>query len=112
MKALYITAAGKTELREIPQPQIGPGEVLLRVRLVGFCGSDLNTYRGKNPMVSLPRIPGHEIAATIESAGKEVPAQWRPGMNVTLSPYANCGKCPACRNGRANTWWPGGSKDQ
>lgn len=60
--------------------------------MVGMCGSDLNTFRGNNPMVSFPRIPGHEIAATVEATGQ----------NVTLSPYTSCGACAACRRGRPN----------
>ncbi len=102
MKAFYITASGRTETREVPKPETGNEEVLLKVRMVGYCGSDLNTYRGKNPMVSLPRIPGHEVSATIEKVGQNVPANFKTGMNVTLSPYTSCGKCPSCRNGRAN----------
>ncbi|MGD0088865.1 MAG: zinc-binding alcohol dehydrogenase family protein [Planctomycetota bacterium] len=102
MKALFITETGKTEIREIPKPAPTADEVLLRVRLVGYCGSDLNTFRGKNPMVSLPRIPGHEVAATVEQAGAGVPAEIKPGLNVTFSPYTNCGRCPACLRNRPN----------
>ena len=102
MKALFITAPGKTEVRDIPKPPPAAGEVLLRVRLVGYCGSDLNTFRGKNPMVTLPRIPGHEIAATVEEAGTGVPPEFKPGTNVTLSPYTSCGTCPSCLRNRPN----------
>ena len=70
MRAFYITAQGKTEVREIAEPAMGPSDVLLRMQYVGYCGSDLNTYRGLNPMVALPRIPGHEISAVIEAAGE------------------------------------------
>ena len=83
-------------MRDVPVPEIQPDEVLLRVRLVGLCGSDLNTFRGRNPLVTLPRIPGHEVAATIERAGDAVPAEWHMGINVTLSPYTSCGRCTAC----------------
>ncbi|HCE43236.1 MAG TPA: sorbitol dehydrogenase [Lentisphaeria bacterium] len=102
MKAFYITSAGNAETRNIPRPAINDDEVLLRVQLVGYCGSDLNTFRGRNPMASLPRIPGHEVAATIEDGGDNVPGQFKQGMNVTLSPYTSCGTCPSCRNGRTN----------
>jgi threonine dehydrogenase-like Zn-dependent dehydrogenase len=102
MKALFIRKPGVIEAGEVVKPQAGQGEVLLRVRLVGLCGSDINTYRGKNPLVELPRIPGHEIAATIEATGPGVPEAFRAGTNVTLSPYSACGECPACRRGRAN----------
>jgi 2-desacetyl-2-hydroxyethyl bacteriochlorophyllide A dehydrogenase len=102
MKAFLITQAGETEIGERDRPIVGAGEVLLEVKFVGLCGSDLNTYRGKNPMVTYPRIPGHEIAATIEEAGSDVPAEWQAGVNVTLSPYTSCGECAACRRGREN----------
>jgi threonine dehydrogenase-like Zn-dependent dehydrogenase len=52
--------------------------------------------------VTYPRIPGHEIAATIEETGSAVPEQFQVGLNVTLSPYTNCGKCASCRRGRVN----------
>jgi threonine dehydrogenase-like Zn-dependent dehydrogenase len=67
-----------------------------------MCGSDLSSYRGKNPLVSYPRIPGHEISATIEAAGDGVPEEFRAGRAVTLSPYTNCGACASCRRGRPN----------
>jgi threonine dehydrogenase-like Zn-dependent dehydrogenase len=103
MKALYLDAPGAWSVRDIPAPEMGPGEVLLRVRYVGMCGTDLSTFRGKNALVEFPRIPGHEISATIERAGSDVPAHLRPGTNVTLLPYKSCGNCPSCRQGRFNT---------
>lgn len=102
MKAFLIPEAGRTEVRDIPEPNPGVSDVLLRVRTVGYCGSDLNTFRGLNPMVSYPCIPGHEVSATIEAVGAEVPGEWAPGANVTLSPYTSCGRCPSCRRGRPN----------
>lgn len=53
-------------------------------------------------MVKLPVIPGHEVGAVIEEIGPDVPAGFEKGMNVTLNPYTNCGKCASCRNGRVN----------
>ena len=102
MRAFFITAPNESGLGEIAVPKPGPEEVLLRTRIVGMCGSDLNTFRGNNPMVSYPRIPGHEIAATIEEAGPEVPGEFRSGVDVTVSPYTNCGRCASCRRGRTN----------
>ena len=55
---------------EMAEPQMGDDEVLLRMRYVGFCGSDLNTFRGGNPMVKMPVVPGHEVGAEIVSVGK------------------------------------------
>ncbi len=102
MKALQIVAPLQVELKEIEKPVCKADEVLLRIRYVGFCGSDLNTYLGRNPMVRMPVIPGHEVGAVIETVGTEVPDFLKPGMNVTVNPYTNCGKCAACRNGRVN----------
>jgi threonine dehydrogenase-like Zn-dependent dehydrogenase len=102
MNAFYITATGETGYGETPEPVVGAGEVLLAVDTVGFCGSDLNTFRGLNPMVTYPRIPGHEIGARIAAMGADVPAAWTVGQTVTCSPYTSCGRCSACRQGRFN----------
>src|SRR5688572_26091112 len=102
MRAFFITAPGECAIGEVAIPTPGPDEVLLRTRLVGLCGSDLNTFRGKNPMVTYPRIPGHEIAATIEDAGPDVPGHLHPGLDVTVSPYTSCGQCASCLRSRPN----------
>jgi threonine dehydrogenase-like Zn-dependent dehydrogenase len=102
MRAFFIEQPYETRIGEIGKPAPGPGEVLLQTRLIGMCGTDLNSYRGKNPLVSYPRIPGHEIAATIADVGGGVPEQFRAGQNVTLSPYTACGVCASCRRGRTN----------
>lgn len=102
MKAFYITEPGKTALNELHQPQPAAGEILLKTRLIGLCGTDLSTFRGKNPLVSYPRIPGHEIAATIVEAGPEVPPDYQPGVNVTVYPGTSCGVCASCKRGRTN----------
>lgn len=104
MKAIRIEQPNVCSLVDIPEPgSPGEGEVLLRVRQIGFCGSDLTSYRGLNPMVSYPRIPGHEIGATIESLGDGVPEKWTLGQNVLVSPYTSCGRCSACAAGRVNS---------
>lgn len=101
MKALVMYGPEDVRVESVPEPVRAPGEAFLRVRRVGLCGSDLSSYRGRNPLVSYPRIPGHEIAATIVA----IDANDRglaAGMDVTLSPYTSCGVCTACRNGRNN----------
>ena len=102
MKAFAITGLKETSFVDVADPVVGPGEVLLEVKYVGYCGSDLNTYRGFNPLVKLPRIPGHEISAVIAEKGAGVPGAWRVGETVTVSPYTNCGLCTSCLKGRAN----------
>ena len=87
---------------DMAEPQMGDDQVLLKMDYVGFCGSDLNTFRGGNPMVKMPVVPGHEVGATIVRVGSQVPEGLKPGMMVTVNPYTNCGKCASCRNGRVN----------
>jgi threonine dehydrogenase-like Zn-dependent dehydrogenase len=99
VKAIQIEAPGSCGVIDIPAiEQASEGEVLLRVNLVGMCGTDLTTFRGGNAMVEFPRIPGHEVAATVVSGGGDL-AQ---GTGVTISPYTSCGVCPSCRRGRVN----------
>lgn len=102
MKAVRIAAPMEMGVAEIEKPVLGAGEVLVKIRYVGFCGSDLNTYLGRNPMVRMPVVPGHEVGAVIEEVGEGVPANLEKGMVVTLNPYTNCGHCASCRNGRYN----------
>ena len=103
MKAIEITHNQELRVIDLKAPQApGPGEVLLKLHYVGFCGSDLNTFLGRNTMALNPVIPGHEIGAVIEAVGAGVPEELKPGLVVTCNPYTNCGKCAACRNRRPN----------
>ena len=102
MKAIVINHANDISQVERAEPQPQPGEVLLRVRRIGYCGSDLNAFRGLNPVMTYPRIPGHEIGATIESVTAGVPDNFKPGLAATVLPYTSCGKCSACLAGRVN----------
>lgn len=92
---------GHTDLETIADPVLTDGNVLLKVRMVGFCGSDLNSFRGLNPLVTYPRILGHEVSATVvEDRGRKSPLA--AGTNVTVLPYTSCGECASCRRGRQN----------
>ena len=102
MKAVKISSPLEMGVVDIEKPVIKADEVLLKIKYVGFCGSDLNTFRGLNPMVKMPVIPGHEVGAVIEEVGDMVPDTLKKGMVVTLNPYTNCGHCASCRNGRYN----------
>jgi len=102
MKAIVLRAPGQAVLDNVLEPQIaGDGKILLQVRKIGFCGSDLNSYRGRNPLVTYPRILGHEVAATVAELNPHHP-EWQPGTAVTVSPYTSCGQCASCRRGRPN----------
>jgi len=102
MKAVKILKPGVVNLVEIDKPKVGAEGILIKLRALGLCGSDLKTYRGQNKMVSYPRIPGHEIAGEIIQTGKNVPSEFQVGRLVTVSPYSSCGKCVACQQGRVN----------
>jgi threonine dehydrogenase-like Zn-dependent dehydrogenase len=101
MKAVFIQRPGDAVVGKVAEPGNSGEQLLLQVRMVGLCGSDLNSFRGKNPLVSFPRIPGHEVAATIVE-GSKTDARLASGVNVTMSPYTSCGKCASCRRGRPN----------
>lgn len=102
MKALVIPEEHKICVIEKEKPTLQNGEILVKIKYVGFCGSDLNTFLGKNPMVKLPVIPGHEIGAEIADIALGVPDIFKKGMSCTINPYTNCGHCSSCRNGRPN----------
>ena len=103
MKAIQISHQQELNVIEMEKPQApAQGEVLLKLHYVGFCGSDINTFMGRNTMALNPVIPGHEVGAVIEAVGAGVPDNLKPGMVVTCNPYTNCGKCASCRNRRVN----------
>jgi threonine dehydrogenase-like Zn-dependent dehydrogenase len=102
MRALFLTAIGQTEIREIAKPSIGPEEVLLKIGMVGFCGGDLNGFKGLFELQEYPNVLGHEVGGTIEEIGSQVPESFKLGNKVTVYPYLNCGKCISCRKGRRN----------
>jgi len=102
MKAVVLEGPGQAAVKEtVAKPVASDDEILLRVRMVGLCGSDLNSYRGRNPLVTFPRILGHEVAATVAEANPKYP-EWQVGTQVTLSPYTNCGRCASCLRRRPN----------
>jgi 2-desacetyl-2-hydroxyethyl bacteriochlorophyllide A dehydrogenase len=86
------------EQRKVPQP--GPGEVLVRVRRVGICGTDLHIFRGVQPYLSYPRVMGHELSGEVVEA--PAGSSLKPADPVYVVPYFSCGKCSACRKQRQN----------
>lgn len=98
MRAVSLQGPGQAEVIELREPTRGPGELLLKVEMVGLCGTDLNSFRGRNPLITFPRVIGHEIAATVIEGTTNVPA----GTRVTVSPYTSCGVCASCKSGRVN----------
>lgn len=102
VRALMIEAEGVTRFHTVEPQPLGEGLVRIGVRHVGLCGSDFNTFKGLNPLVQLPRIPGHEIGGEILDVGAGVDPAYAPGRRVIVMPYTNCGKCTSCRKGRLN----------
>lgn len=99
MRALSLTQPGKLDLITCPEPASEPDDVLLKIRRVGICGTDVHAFRGHQPYFTYPRIPGHELAATVEVPGSSglQTNEW-----VTVIPYRHCGRCLACQNGQTN----------
>lgn len=99
MKGLLLKEPKKVAVVDIPRPE-APGKVFIRVRTVGVCGSDIGAYKGINPLVSYPRILGHEIAGEVVSA--PAGSGFTAGERVVAEPYMFCGECPPCQMGRTN----------
>lgn len=96
MRAAFCSEPGRLELRDVPQPVPGQGEVLLRVRNCGVCGSDLHWYHGGFPIP--PVCPGHEISAEVAEVGASVHGL-RPGDRVAVEPLIVCRECSYCLTG-------------
>lgn len=84
---------GPLELRDLPVPEPGPGEILLRVRACGVCRTDLHLLDGEVTIARFPRVLGHQIVATVEGSGERVGVPWLAW---------SCGECEQCRRGREN----------
>ncbi len=98
MRQAAMTEPGQVEFRQVPEPEAGPGEVLLRVKRIGICGSDVHVWHGRHPFTSYPVVQGHEFSAVVESVGEGVEG-FQPGQKVTARPQIVCGECPPCRRG-------------
>ena len=101
MKAVILEAPGKIGICNIPKQKRHEGEALIHVRSVGICGSDIGAYKGTNPLVTYPRIIGHEIAGEIAEIGQNSKGL-KNGDRVIIDPYLYCGKCYPCSLGRTN----------
>ncbi|RRD66166.1 Zn-dependent oxidoreductase [Fretibacterium sp. OH1220_COT-178] len=101
MKAVYVEKPGNLKIVDLPIPKPEPGEVLVRVRAAGICGSDMHIYHGTNPLAKYPRIIGHEFAGEIAEPGTGVTGL-AEGDRVSVDPVTSCGKCYPCTIGRPN----------
>ncbi|HOR86070.1 MAG TPA: alcohol dehydrogenase catalytic domain-containing protein [Bacillota bacterium] len=101
MKAAFVTGLKETQVREIPMPEIKKDEVLLRVKTVGICGSDLHVFLGTHAFRKPPVILGHEVAGEVFKIGENV-KKFKVGDRVTLNPSVMCYSCKQCKNGLIN----------
>ena len=96
-----MTEPGKIIFREIPVPEIGDGQVLVKIMDIGVCGSDIHVYHGKHPFTKYPVTQGHEVSGEIVKCGANVEGL-TVGQKVTIEPQVYCGKCYPCRHGKYN----------
>ena len=98
VKAISCREPGHFQALEIPEPEAADGEIMLRVRRIGICGTDFHAFTGQQPYFEYPRILGHELSAeVVEGSGK-----FKAGDTVVPVPYIHCGKCPTCLSGKTN----------
>ena len=102
MKAIKFEEPWKVQCIDIEKPEPKEGRALVRVRAAGICGSDIGAFRGTNPLVSFPRIIGHEIVGEVLSIPKDNGRGIKIGDHVIVDPYLYCGKCYPCSIGRTN----------
>lgn len=96
-----MTEPGKIEFREIPVPEPGEGEVLVKIMEIGVCGSDIHVYHGTHPFTGYPITQGHEVSGLIEKLGPGV-EHLKIGQKVTIQPQVVCGECYPCAHGKYN----------
>jgi len=101
MLEAVMTRPGRIEFRDVPIPDVGPGEVRIKVSSFGICGSDIHVFHGRHPFTSYPIIQGHEFSGTIDAVGDGVNSL-EIGDRVTVEPSIVCGRCYHCRSGRYN----------
>ena len=102
MKAVQVRKAHELIIQEMEKPRIlNSTDVLVKVKRVGICGSDMHIYHGTNPLATLPRVVGHEVAGEVMEIGQGV-SGIKVGDHVVIEPISYCGKCYACRKGRQN----------
>ncbi len=101
MKAIRLRAPKNIGVEEVAQTPRTENQISIKVHSLGICGSDVGAYLGVNPLVSYPRIIGHEVAGEIIAAGTGE-KEFSVGDHVVLEPYVYCGKCYPCQNNRTN----------
>lgn len=99
IEALVCIAPGELKIEKRPSPGTSTGQVLVRPRRIGICGTDYHIYEGKHPFLQYPRVMGHELAVEVVEPGT---SKLRAGEICVVNPYLCCGSCIACRKGKPN----------
>jgi len=100
MKGILLSSPGEVSLATLPYPKRGENEVLLKIVSAGVCGSDISAFKGTSPLVTYPRVLGHELCARVEECSPE--SGFVKGQRVVAEPYIYCGSCYPCSIGRGN----------
>ena len=98
MKAAVYTGVGKIEVLNLQCPEVDADSVLVRVKKVGICGTDIKTYKRGHPMFKPPCVLGHEFVGTVEKVGQAMDTNL-VGRTFVIAPYLECGKCELCQKG-------------
>ncbi len=98
MLQAVMTQPGKIEVHDVPRPAVKPGEVLIEIKRIGVCGSDIHVYHGLHPYTGYPVVQGHEVAGTVAEIGEGVEG-FATGDPVVFMPQVTCGECYPCRHG-------------
>ncbi len=96
-----MTEPKKITFREVPVPEAGPDQVLVKIKKIGVCGSDIHVYHGTHPYTSYPVTQGHEVSGEIVALGEYV-KDLKVGQKVTIEPQVFCGRCYPCLHGKYN----------
>jgi len=102
LRAIYLEEPWKVAYIDKEKPEPKEGQALIKVRAAGICGSDIGAYRGTNPLVSYPRIIGHEVVGEVISIPEDNAKGIKAGDHVIVDPYLFCGECYPCSIGRTN----------
>src|ERR1035437_2932334 len=102
MRQAIMLSPGVIEHREVPEPgKLQANEILLRIKKIGICGSDIHVYHGKHPATPYPVVQGHEYSGIVEAVGRSV-VKALPSMKATGRPQLVCGECGPCKRGQYN----------
>lgn len=101
MKAVVYYAPGDIRVEDVPKPQAGPDELLVKVDACAVCGTDLKSYKHGNPRIKAPLTIGHEFTGLVDTVGSRVPG-FAAGERIVMATSISCGRCRYCRQGWRN----------